>query len=135
LLTWSLAVELRIGGGLSPRKNFDWPMMGILGSAQDVWPMVEPKDVVFTAVALGGVVLALVGGALVRQRLLRWSAWAWATVGVLASSWVWDLGNNAVRALAPALAFGILAIGHRLSDHSRELEIHAPTTSRRNLAV
>jgi hypothetical protein len=136
LLTWSLVVELWVGGGFSPRSNFDWPFAGIANSASTVWPLVAVKDLVFTAFALAGIAIALIGGTLTKDRLLRWSAWAWGTVGILASSWVWDLGNNAVRALAPAMAFGLLAIAHRWSNPSGAFsEAQAPTSSRKNLPV
>lgn len=134
LLLWSVIVESWIGGGLSPRSNFDWPLFGILKSAGTVWPLVGGKDLFYTVVALAGVVLALVGGATTRHQLLRWSAWAWAAVGLLASSWVWDLGNNAVRALAPGLAFGVLAIVHRISAKV-PAGTQPLTSSRKNLPV
>jgi hypothetical protein len=136
LIAWSLVLELWIGGGFSPRSNFDWPLVGIANSASTVWPLVAAKDLVFTAFALAGVAIALIGGALTKARLLRWSAWAWALVGIVASSWVWDLGNNAVRALAPAMAFGLLALSYRWADPSGALPEAQPlTSSRKNLPV
>jgi hypothetical protein len=134
LFTWSLILQRLVGGGFSPRNNFDWPFLGIASSARTVWPLVDTKDLVFTFLALAGLVVAFLGGVLTRHRLLRWTALSWGALGLVASSWVWDLGNNAMRALVPAMGFGILALGEWISRKAAA-EVQPPTNSRRNLPV
>jgi hypothetical protein len=112
LLVWATIVTVRLGGGLSPEANFDWPLVGILGSAGSVWPAVASKDVFYTVAALAGVLTAVIGGLATNHALLRWLAWSWAALALVGSSGVWDFGNNAARAYAPALTFGLLALFH-----------------------
>lgn len=113
LFLWALTLELSIGGGLSPRSNFDLPFAGILESATTIWPLASGKDSFYTIVAGAGVIVGLVGGWVTTSRLFRLLSWSWVGVAVIASSWIWDLGNNSVRVLAPALVFGAIAIGER----------------------
>jgi hypothetical protein len=140
VFVWSAVVSLQMGGGLSPGANFDWPLRGIVVAATSVWPQADAKDIVYTVVALTALVLAVVGGHVAVSSLLRWMAWSWATLAITASAFVWGLGNNASRAFAPVLTFGVIAIASRFGSNFREHPglvpgQDQPSRSRRNLPV
>jgi hypothetical protein len=121
---------------LTPRGNFDWPFVGILKSAATIWTSTSIKDTFYLAAALLAVATGIVGGLVVRDRLLRWLAWTWALVGITASTFVWDLGNNAARVLTPAFAFGVIALAAaRRSRRPSRRHYRTWITSRRNLPV
>jgi hypothetical protein len=63
-----------------------------------------------TVLTLLGLVSALVGGFLAQRRLIGWLALAWAALALLSSSWVWNLGNNSLRAFAILWILGGIAL-------------------------
>jgi hypothetical protein len=52
----------------------------------------------------------------------------WVLLALVSSHWIWDLGNNSIRSLAPLLSFAFFALVEQLkSDQS--------SNSLRNLPV
>jgi hypothetical protein len=109
LIVWADVLELSIGGGFSPRGNLGPPMVGII-EASRTWGEASLNDQTFTALTMLGLVLALVGGWLARRRLIGWLALAWAALALFSSSWVWNLGNNSLRAFAILWILGGIAL-------------------------
>jgi hypothetical protein len=110
LLAWALWLSYQMGGGLSPRANLTWPMVGIIEAAPS-WADVGTKDLVYTFLALLGTAACILGTVRATNPTLRWLNVAWGMLAITASSWVWDFGNNALRSLAPTLIFPVMALG------------------------
>jgi hypothetical protein len=71
----------------------------------------EARELPYLVFALLSVIGGLVIG-LTRSSWLRWPILGWSILGVISSSWVWDLGNNAARAFAPILVLVALSFGN-----------------------
>lgn len=106
-VVWMTILRLRYGGGLDDSDNLGLPLGGILESAE-IWSQTGLRDRAFVAVAAASIVAGLLVLA-VRRRLWAWLTLPWVVVGLVASHWVWDFGNNAVRVLAPLLTIVALA--------------------------
>ncbi|MGH9052959.1 MAG: hypothetical protein ACRDWX_08110, partial [Acidimicrobiia bacterium] len=108
LVLWSTWVSLRLGEGFSPRGNLTVPGTGIFDSASE-WT--ANGELLLAVIALTAVPLAGLAAWLSRRPLLIWLTWPWIAVAILSSGWVWDLGNNAIRAFLPLWALAFLGIG------------------------
>jgi hypothetical protein len=119
---WTIFVFARFGastgGGLSA------PFAGFAG-AVGLWEGVSTGEVVMALAAAG----LVVGGALLAivtpRPLLRWLLLAWVGVGLISSEFVWEFGNNTLRAFAPLWSLMAVAAAVYLSSKR----------SRRNLPV
>lgn len=118
LVIWSMWLTAAMGEGLTPRGNFSAPMAGILSAARG-WADTGAKDLTFSLIAAGGVLLAALIPVWVRSALLRWLTWPWVILAVLSSGWVWNLGNNSLRVFAPLLTLVILGLGTRVGSTHR----------------
>ena len=112
LVIWSLWLTATMGEGLTPRGNFSVPLVGIFGSATG-WAETSAKDLTFSLIAIGGLVLAALVPFFSRSSLLRWLTWPWVILAVISSGWVWNLGNNSLRVFAPLLTLAVLGSGMR----------------------
>lgn len=97
LILWSSYVTVAIGQGFAPRPNFGIPFVGVTNALM-TWQGVH--DVVHTALALGGVLVAGATLLLARQAFLTSVTLPWIGLAVFASSLIWGDGNNALRAFA-----------------------------------
>ncbi len=109
LMAWAFWLTATMGQGLTPRGNFSAPLAGILGAAPG-WQETSTKDLVFSVVAIVGLVLAAIVPLLARSRFLRWLTWPWVILAVISSGWVWNLGNNSLRVFAPLLTLALLGL-------------------------
>lgn len=107
LVAWMTFLEFRFGGGFAARGNLDWPLTGLLQGTTN-WPTLDTADVVYLVVTLVSVALGVVFT--FRRSWLRWPIGAWTGLAIISSSWVWDYGNNAARALSPLLV--LLALSY-----------------------
>lgn len=112
LLIWSIWLTATIGQGLTPRGNFSLPFFGIFEAAHG-WADTGVKDLTFSLISAGSVLLAALIPLRVRSSLLRWLTWPWVILAVISSTWVWDFGNNSLRVFAPLLVFSVLGIAAR----------------------
>jgi hypothetical protein len=121
LAAWTAWLQTRMGGGLSPRGNLSPPFVGILDSVR-YWPDRPAKDLVFGVLALAGILAAGLVSFRAEPKVVRWLAAPWAIIAIVSSGWVWDFGNNAVRALAPAIVFGVMGLipQRRVASASRK---------------
>jgi hypothetical protein len=106
LFVWMLGLTVTFGTGFNPRGNLAWPFMGIIRASSN-WAHLDLKESVYVAVALGFVVIGAVWS--LRRSWLRWPIVAWTVLALVSSNWVWDFGNNAVRAFAPIVVLVALA--------------------------
>lgn len=118
LAGWDAIISSRLASTDAP-SHLGLPLSGFIG-AIDYWDQAPPRDLVYTGLAVAALVVAFVGGLRTRSALLRWCAWGWVAIGAVASDWIWFFGNASVRVLAPALAFGLLALLHSLGNHPAE---------------
>jgi len=109
LLVWMVWLERRMGGGFTTLGNLTLPFGGIIDSVPG-WSRQGPRDFLFGVLALTGLAGAALTTPFVDNRLIRWLTLPWVMIGVVSSSWVWGFGNNALRALAPAIVFGAMAL-------------------------
>jgi len=109
LLAWGAWLGTRMAGGLSPRGNLDLPFAGIIGAVR-FWADRPTRDLFFGVLALAAIGLSIWASRRTGPPLIRWLAAPWALIGIFSSTWLWDFGNNALRALAPALFFGLLGV-------------------------
>jgi hypothetical protein len=110
LVIWAVFLTATMGEGLTPRGNFSLPFVGIVDAAGG-WADTETKDLVYSLIALGGLLTATVVAFFVQSRLLRWLTGPWVVLALISSGWVWNLGNNSLRVFAPLIVLGILNIG------------------------
>lgn len=123
---WSGWLAVALGEGFATGGNLSPPLAGILTSAQ-LWLDASPRDQLFTAMTL--IALLMATGALIFGRVAIWRFLVapWVVLALVSSHWIWDLGNNSLRALAPLLTFSLFG----LFDRSH-LQV---SISRRNLPV
>ncbi len=119
LVAWSIWLTITMGEGLTPRGNFSVPFAGIVDAARG-WTDSGSKDLTFSLIALGGLLLAAVVPFFLRSTLLRWLIWPWVVLAIISSGWVWNLGNNSLRVFAPLLLWATLGIAALISDYVQE---------------
>lgn len=112
LLGWTAFLNLSIESAFSPRSNFGLPFVGLWNSV-NAWDMVSASDVAYGMLLVGAMVSGVVALALRRNRELWPFALPWIAMAVLASDWVWLLGNNALRSLAPLIIWTAFAFSPR----------------------
>lgn len=105
--SWTIWLTLSIGSDPGPQDNLTWPLAGIIESTGN-WASLELSDLIYVAFALLSVLVGLIFG-LAKRSWLRWSILGWSVLGVISSSAVWDVGNNAARAFAPISLLMVLA--------------------------
>ena len=101
---WSAFLALRIGDPLGTGGNLTWPFVGIVDAA-GFWggnPSREMFLLGITAVIIFSSVLLIIKSP---QSIWAWLALPWLLLGAISSHWIWDLGNNAVRAFLPLMTF------------------------------
>jgi hypothetical protein len=98
LLAWMTLLTLMLGDGFAARGNLDWPIMGLVDASAN-WPVLDGKEILYLVVALAFVVVGVMFS--LRRSWLRWPIASWTLLALVSSNWVWDFGNNAVRAFAP----------------------------------
>lgn len=123
LLGWLAFIQLRIGDALTSGGNLGIPGLGIAQSVE-VWADQGTSDNVWIACTLAAI---LVGILATRGRpgLTRWLLWPWIGVALVASHLVWEVGNNAIRTLAPVVTLAGWAMIERLGRRSSELSVPA----------
>jgi hypothetical protein len=92
-----------------PFAGGNFALFGVLHASR-LWGTIPPTERGFAIVTLVGVVLAAVFATRANS-LLRWLTWPWVALGLVTSGWVWNLGNNAARVLAPVWIFAIISLG------------------------
>jgi hypothetical protein len=117
---WWTYVALRVPGGTSTGGNLTWPFAGIV-EASSQWASGSVRDLVFLGLTAAALCLSLV--VLARRGLTLWACLIvpWLALAAVSSHWIWDLGNNAVRAFLPLITFGLLG----WLDVDRKSEISA----------
>lgn len=100
LVIWMTFLTVRFGDGFASRGNLDWPFVGLVDASRN-WASLDPTEWVYLTIALLTIVLGIVYS--MRRSWLRWPIAAWTGLALVSSNWVWDFGNNAVRAFAPIL--------------------------------
>lgn len=108
---WLAYVHSAIGDVLSTSGNLSWPFGGLI-EASSVWPDQRLRDNIWIAVLATFIVLACVGFSRSRP-LWRWLTWSWIAVALISSHLVWDVGNNAIRTLAPIITLTVLGLADR----------------------
>lgn len=124
LASWSLFVTARISNGFTARSNLAAPLSGIL-DASKTWSTSTAADISLSVLALLVIVatsVALIGA---RSRTLRYVTLPWIALAITSSAWVWDLGNNSMRAFAIIALLGILAAG-RWRDNRNMVRATSP---------
>lgn len=107
-----LTISSRVTGETG---NISLPFLGIV-EASSAWGGLSIDDQGYLVFALASTAAALVLG-LVHDNWLRWSILAWGVLGVCASAWVWRVGNNSARSVAPVMILVALGLaGGRIAD-------------------
>lgn len=107
LAGWATWLTMTMGNAFTGRGNVGWPFVGIV-EASPVWRSFDTGDVLYLVFALASVALGIVHSVFVKS-WLRWPILSWSILGVISSSWVWDIGNNAARVFAPILVLVAIA--------------------------
>ncbi len=106
LMIWMAWLSITMSSGFTPRGTLALPFTGIVDASAN-WVNLPADERFLLAFALGSILVGTVSGFL-RKGPLRWSVLLWCFIGVISSSWVWDFGNNAARALAPVVVLAVL---------------------------
>lgn len=124
---WSAYLAITLREGLATGGNLGIPFTGLLEAAP-LWPGTGLRDQILTALTLAGLGLAVY--VTVRQRSGVWPFLIvpWILLALVSSHWIWDLGNNSIRSLAPLLSFAFFA----LVEQRKAVQ---PSSSLRNLPV
>lgn len=48
--------------------------------------------------------------------VVTWNLWAWMTLAIVTSEWLWRVGNGNLRAFAPIGTFGAMAVAQIVRD-------------------
>lgn len=107
LVGWMTWLTMTMGNAFTGRGNVGWPFVGII-EASPVWRTFDTGDVLYLVFALASVALGLLHAVFVKS-WLRWPILSWAILGLVSSSWVWDIGNNPARVFAPILVLVAIA--------------------------
>lgn len=108
-VAWTILVGTRLSNGFDTGGNLGLPFVGLLESASR-WAESSGRDIGFTAVALGLLVLAAISLFRAGPGLWGYLLVPWLLVALVSSHWIWDLGNNSLRTLAPLLPFSLFAL-------------------------
>lgn len=119
LLGWLFYVHTNIGSILDAGGNTALPGFGIY-EARTAWSDQRPRDNVWVALTLAAMVVTVLAG-LRSRSVWTWLAMGWVTVGLIASHLVWDIGNNAIRALSPLLLLATFQIVEALVGRRAEM--------------
>ena len=123
---WSGFLAMSLGEGFATGGNLSAPLAGILTSAQ-LWPGASARDQLFTAIALIALSAAIAALVIGRASIWKFLLAPWVVLALVSSHWIWDLGNNSLRALAPLFTFSLFGLFDR--GH------HQVSISRKNLPV
>ncbi len=99
-------------------------LLGVL-EASRVWGTIPPTERGFAVITLIGVIFAAVLP-IRGDSFLRWLTWPWVALALVTSGWVWDLGNNAARVLAPVWVFAILSLAMWIRRRRTAVPLPAP---------
>jgi hypothetical protein len=106
LAAWLAYIAFRVGNPLVSGDNLGLPFEGVIASLR-LWPANTGVENFFTGVTLLGALTAIT--VIVRRlRLGTWLVIPWLLLGLLSSHYVWDLGNNSIRTLAPLFTLAVL---------------------------
>lgn len=101
LVAWMTWLTITMGNAFTGRGNIGLPLVGMI-EASKVWRTFDTADALYLIFALasvaGGSVYVVYFKGWLRGPILTWSV-----LGLISSSWVWDIGNNAARVFAPIL--------------------------------
>jgi hypothetical protein len=126
-IAWSIYLAITLREGLATGGNLGMPFVGLV-EAVAVWPGTGLRDQVLTGLTLA--VLALSVFVIARRGTGIWLFLLvpWVLLALISSHWIWDLGNNSIRSLAPLLTFSLFG----LNEQHRSAQ---PSNSLRNLPV
>lgn len=110
LASWSLSTSVIIGRGLTPGENFTLPFEGI-ADALGLWSSTPGSDVLYVVVTLATVATTTFFALRLPFRSFRLIAAPWILLPLVASSSVWDFGNNAIRAFSPLIILTVGGLG------------------------
>lgn len=108
LVAWMTWLTFTMGNAFTGRGNVGLPFVGMV-EAFDVWVTSDLADIFYVVFGLLSVLAGLVFSVF-RRTWLRWTVLAWSLLGIISSSWVWDIGNNAARVFAPIVVLIALAV-------------------------
>jgi len=115
---WASYVFVRFGPSTS--GNLDLPFRGMI-RASTKWGGLTGPELTMALVALGLLVVATVLAIRTRSRLLQALLLGWVAVGIVSSKFIWVLGNNALRVMAPLWSLtAVAAAVYFASNRSRK---------------
>lgn len=117
LIAWSAVVDQLIGGGFFVSGNAAWPFMGII-EASRWWPSFSIEQNRQTMMSLVILAVGVLVGFRSKIPVVSWNLWAWISLALITSEWVWRFGNGNLRAFAPIGIFGAMAIAQIVQDRS-----------------
>ena len=109
---WSAFLALRIGDPLETGGNLSLPFQGIMDASQ-AWAQNSARDMVLLVLTAGIMAASTLLIAKAPKSIWAWLAMPWLVLAAISSHWIWDFGNNAVRAFLPLFTFAVLG----LMDH------------------
>lgn len=109
LLATAVWVISTISAGVSGETgNLSLPFVGLV-KASSSWALLDTDDLGYLIFALISTAAALIVGAF-HANWMRWSILAWGILTVCASEWVWRVGNNSARSVAPIVILVALGV-------------------------
>jgi hypothetical protein len=124
-IAWSAYLAVALGEGLATGGNLGLPLVGLFDAA-GLWLETGLRDQVLTALTLAGLGMASFVTFRPWGDIWRFLLAPWVLLALVSSHWIWDLGNNSVRSLAPLLSFALFAVVEQADQ---------PSSSLRNLPV
>jgi hypothetical protein len=122
---WSAYLAITLGEGMATGGNLSFPFVGLVQAAP-LWPGTGPRDRILTALTLVGLGLAVFVTVRRGRGVWPFLIVPWVLLALVSSHWIWDLGNNSIRSLAPLLTFALFALvepGDQPSNSLRNLPV------------
>lgn len=108
LALWILFMALQIGNPLEAASNLGLPFVGLY-KASAIWAEAPVIEMIWVSFALAGLLLSVIT-VWRGHRFMAWLAAPWVALAVVSSHLIWDLGNNAIRTLAPLFILGVMGV-------------------------
>ena len=117
LLVWMSYLEIRLGNAFTARDSLDIPLRGLWTSIGTWRP---GSDRLFGWIAVLSVLVAVVGVAVARHRVVSALTIPWIAIALSTGAAIWMDGNNAVRVFAPCWLLGFVGIAHAVASHGED---------------
>jgi hypothetical protein len=133
LAGWSLFLAFRLREQATEGVLVVAPFQGLM-EAWPFWYLAGRRDYLFSVLSLLILGCAMLAIFRTKHSVWRYLLAPWIVIALISSHWVWDLGNNSLRVLAPLMTLSILALADKRSMDPADQSIRHRTELDASLA-